>query len=131
MGVVHIHRQQSQIPFVQVRNHGFQGIFASQRDVTVQHQHPGIIRQCRQRLGHRMAGAQLFGLQHPVHRVVFQRRPNLIGSVTNHRVNFLRAQLFCGINHMVQHGFTRHRMQHLGQGGFHAGALACGQDHNV
>ena len=119
VGVVHIHGQQGQVAVVQVTDHGFQGIFSGQRNIAIEYQYPGVIRQVRQGLGHGMAGTQLFGLEHPVHRVVMQRRPYLVRAMADHCVNFLRAQLLCGVDHMVQHGLAGYRVQYLRQGGFH------------
>ena len=131
MGVVHIHGQQRQVALVQLADHRLQGFPAGQGDIPVQDQHPGIIRQVRQGLCDGMAGAQLFGLEYPVHRLIVEGSTHLIRTMADHRVNFLRPELLGGIHHVMQHGFAGHRVQNLGQCGLHSGTLAGGQDHDV
>jgi hypothetical protein len=51
--------------------------------------------------------------------------------MANHSVYALSIHPSGGIHHMVQHRLAGHPVQHLGQGGFHAGALTGGQDYYV
>jgi len=77
-----------------------------------------------------MAGAQLLGLQHPVH-LGGQALLQQLAAVAINQMQLGRPQLLGRLDHVADHGPPRHRMQHLGQGRTHAGPFARRQYHHL
>ncbi|MNE65594.1 hypothetical protein D3C80_1610810 [compost metagenome] len=104
-----------------------QGRLLDQRHVTIEDQHLVGLEE-RQRLGHRMAGAELFGLQHEVEVVRLQTLANPLRAMSDHHVNALGMQLARSIDHMGQHRFAGDGMKNLRQRRTHARALTGSED---
>ena len=104
---------------------------AGQRDIAIEHENPRVIGQIRQGLSHSVAGTQLRALGHPVYRGFVRGFPDLVSTVSYHRMDLFSAQEFGGIDNVMEHRATGNRMQHLGQCGFHSGTLAGGQNDDV
>ena len=85
----------------------------------------------RLRLGHRMAGTQLFGLDDEIQVVGPQALAYLLGAMADHHLDALRLQAAGGVDDVAEHGLVSHRVQHLGQGRTHAGALAGGENDDI
>lgn len=69
----------------------------------------------RRRLLHRMASAQLLGLQHPVQRAFGQRAFQQIAAMAVYQVYMLRAQFHRGINDVLHHRLAGHGCNTLGR----------------
>ena len=100
-----------------------------QGHIGVEHEHRGLVRHVRQRLQHRMAGAQLLGLVHPgdVRRIRVPL-PDLRRPGPHHDMQLRRGERPCRVQHVAQHGPPANLMKHLRPVRPHASALARGQD---
>ncbi len=103
---------------------------ADQRHVAVEDQHEMVVGDRRHRLHHRMAGAELLGLQRPADLRRRERRAHLFAAMPVHDFDRRGMQRGRSFDHMAQQRATGERLQHLGPVGVHALALACGQDHD-
>ncbi len=111
-----------------------QGFGGDQGHVAVEDQHQGAVRHFRHGLLHSMGGAQLLLLHHgtdlalPARLQPFAHRR---GAMAEHDLAGLDAGLAHGVEHVAEHGLAADRVQHLGQRGLHARALAGGEDDGV
>ena len=79
-----------------------------------------------------MAGAQLRFLDdEPQAWLPGERRLDLVALVANHEGDRGRAKCAGGGDDMLDEGHAAERMEHLGPGGLHAGALAGRKDDDV
>ena len=60
-----------------------------------------------------------------------ERGAHLLGHVTHNDRRGGRIERRAGLQHVADHGFAADVVEHLGQLGLHAGALAGGENHNV
>ena len=128
--VLHPHAQQGKRLAVRGRRHqALQRGGLRQRHVAVQHQHQVVVGHGRHRLLQRVPGAQLLGLQRPVQGLARERLAHLLAAVAVDHVDVGRRGDFPrGVDHVLQQGAPGEGLQHLGQVGLHALALAGGQD---
>ena len=129
--ILHQHGQQPQGLAAGLIDQRAQGIDPDERDITIEHQYLIGVLDMRQRLGHCVPRAQLFGLQYPVEVRTVQRLTHLLSTMTNDHMNTLGQQRACAIDHMLEHRLACHRVQHLGERRTHAGALAGGKNDYV
>ncbi|MNO05134.1 hypothetical protein D3C81_2263980 [compost metagenome] len=78
-----------------------------------------------------MACTQLFVLQDEIQIVGGQALTNKLRAVPDNHVNTLWLKLAGAVDNMAEHGIAGHRVQHLGQGRTHAGALAGGENNDI
>ncbi len=108
-----------------------------QGHIAREHQRHPVVGQQRQRLLHRVAGAQLGLLAHAAQcqrqrrAPVGQRRLHLLGLVPGHHHRLPRLQLRRLLQHVCQQGLAPEALQHLGPAALHARALAGCEHHHV
>ena len=128
--VMQRHGEQAQLLLADLRQQALQSLHLDQRYIAVQHQH-GVGSNGRERLGHGMAGTELFVLHDEVQIVSGQSLTYLLGTMADDHVDTLRLQLARTVDNVAEHGVAGNRVQHLGQCGTHAGALACGENDDI
>ena len=125
-----LHGKQAQLLLVDLLQQRREGFHTGQRHVAVEDQHlVGV--HLGHRLGHRMAGTELLGLQHEMDILGRQALAYLLGAVANHHMDLARCQSARRIDDMPQHGLARHLMQYLGQCRAHAGTLSGGENDDI
>jgi hypothetical protein len=106
------------------------GVRTQARHVAVEHHdRPRMRRELRFRLHDSMAGSQLLHLAHELDPRARARRLHALGLITRHQDYRPRANQLHRVDHVQHHGAAAHGVQHLGQVGLHALALAGGQNH--
>ena len=105
---------------------------AQQRHITVQHEHARAIGDSRHRELHRMPGAALLGLVHPDEiSLIRESGLHLLAAMTVNDMHLRRIERPCSIEYMREHRPAGEWQQHFGARGFHAFALAGGEDHDM
>src|SRR6266850_1301469 len=108
-----------------------QAVRAHQRHVTVQDQHVAAAVHVRHRLLHRVSGAELLGLQHPLDRRLRERGAHLLGAVPVHYHGLARLERARGVEHVREERATGNGMQDFGEVRTHALALAGGKHDHI
>ncbi|MNM74023.1 hypothetical protein D3C81_857720 [compost metagenome] len=126
-GIGQLHGEQGQLRRAGVGQQALEGRRLDQRHVAVQHQHL-LGTDERQRLGDRVAGAELLLLEDEIQVVGRQALAHRFGAVADDHMDALRLQRPGGVDDMAEHGLAGDRMQDLGQRRAHAGALTGGED---
>ena len=125
-------RQQRQLAALGGFGQALQGGGLHQRHVTVQDERGHVVDQHRDGLGHRMAGAQLGGLQGPLHvGLPGKCGLDLLAAMAIHHHQPLWVEGAGGIDDMAEQGLAGQRMQYFRQVGVHPFAHAGSQDHDV
>ncbi len=134
--IAHLDRQQRHGAFRRLDQSIERGVLG-ERHVAVQHQRRPAIVQMRDRLLHRMAGAQLRLLLDPLDRQAGQHRMRGHGvayglaAVSVYDDDLLRMQVPGRHHHVAKQRDARQRMQHLRAVGLHALALSGSEDDDV
>ena len=89
-----------------------------------------VVGDVRHRLHHGVAGAVLLGLQRPAHVAALEGLQHLLAAVAVDDVRGGGFEAGGGVEHVAEQRPAGERLQHLGQVGLHALALAGGQDHD-
>ena len=122
--------QQAQLLRVYPGQQTLQGVDLDQRYIAVEDQH-GVGTERRQGLGHGVACAQLFVLQHEIQVIGSQSLANQLGTMSDHHVNTLGLELAGAVDNMAKHRVAGDRVQYLGHGRAHACALACRENNDI
>ena len=131
-GVGHMLRQQRELAALGGLGQALQGGGLHQWHVAVQDERGHVVDQHRDGLGHRMARAQLGGLQGPLHvGLPGKCGLDLLAAMTIHHHQPLRVEGAGGIDDMAEQGLAGQRMQYFRQVGVHPFAHAGSQDHDV
>ena len=128
-GHLHLRRQQDQVGarLGLVPQHPLQGLGAQQRRIAIQDQDVAAKAfQGASGLEHGVAGAALLALEHQLGASP-DRRADLLGAVSHHDDQTLRAERLGRRERIVEHRPAGDRVQHLGQRGLHPRPLAGGE----
>ena len=134
--VGHLQRQQCQVFTAADLQQRLQRLGPGQRHIARQHQRDAVISQHRQRLLHRVAGAELGLLAHELQRQLCagqrgQGGLDLFSAVAGDHYCLTRLDPGRAIDHMGRQGPARQALQHLGAFAFHARTLAGRHDHYI
>ncbi len=105
-----------------------QGFRTHERHVAVEDQDVCILRELRHRLLHGVSGAELLGLQHPLHWSILEEVSDLVGAMAVDHHDLARRQCLRRGKHVGEQRPACERVQDLGELRAHAFSLACGQD---
>jgi hypothetical protein len=112
-GIVESHGQYGQRALAGNGNQLFQGGSTDQGHVAVEHQHRVIVRYHAHGLHHRMAGAQLMRLQHPLDGFVRQRRLHQGAAMAVNHIYIRGLQRARRADHVLKQRLPGQRLQHF------------------
>jgi hypothetical protein len=123
-GVRQLRGQQREGARSTLRDQSAQRVGQQQRHIAVQHQHLVCIGNIRHRLLQGISGAELFGLQRPAQQPILEQFAHALATVPIDHMDRSRREAGGQIEHMREHRCPGQRLQHLGDLGLHALALA-------
>ena len=102
-----------------------------ERHIAVQDQDVAVAARVLHRLLHRVSGAELLGLQHPLHWRIGECGAHFLGAMAVNHQSLLWLERLRSVKHVREQRSATDGMQHFGQVGPHALALTRGKHYDL